>query len=59
MSAASQQALIAVKQATATIQAVAYVRMSTEHQRYSIFNQLAMIKQYGAERDLRCPGLLG
>ena len=32
--------------------AVAYLRMSTEHQQYSTANQIAVIERYAAERDL-------
>ena len=34
------------------VRAVQYVRMSTDHQRYSIQNQSAAIAQYAADRDL-------
>jgi DNA invertase Pin-like site-specific DNA recombinase len=47
-----QQTLVPLKQVTPAMRAVAYVRMSTEHQRYSVFNQLTVIKQYAAERQL-------
>ena len=32
--------------------AVAYVRMSTDHQRYSTENQLETIRRFGAARDI-------
>jgi DNA invertase Pin-like site-specific DNA recombinase len=34
------------------MRAVAYVRMSTEHQQYSIFNQMAVIKEYAEAHNL-------
>lgn len=53
MSETTRQALVPLKYALPAQQAVAYVRMSTEHQKYSIFNQLTAIKQYAAEHQLQ------
>ena len=38
--------------------AVAYLRMSTEHQQYSTENQIAVIESYAAEHDMEDRGLL-
>jgi DNA invertase Pin-like site-specific DNA recombinase len=41
-----------LKQATLTIRAAEYARMSTEHQQYSIENQSDAIRQYAARRGM-------
>lgn len=41
-----QHALVPAGSADLETRAVAYVRMSTEHQQYSIFNQMTVIKEY-------------
>ena len=46
------QALVPVSSALPVVRAAAYVRMSTEHQRYSTFNQLTAIKAYAADHNL-------
>src|SRR4051812_30666204 len=50
MPTGKQQALVSTTSALPVVRVVAYVRMSTEHQRYSVFNQLALITEYAAAR---------
>jgi DNA invertase Pin-like site-specific DNA recombinase len=43
---------VPVMPTTPVVRAVAYVRMSTEHQKYSIMNQLDAIKEYAVQHGL-------
>jgi DNA invertase Pin-like site-specific DNA recombinase len=43
---------VPVMPTTPVVRAVAYVRMSTEHQKYSIMNQLNAIKEYAVQHGL-------
>jgi DNA invertase Pin-like site-specific DNA recombinase len=47
-----QHVLVPFKPAEPLARAAAYVRMSTEHQKYSTFNQLTAIKAYAADHNL-------
>jgi DNA invertase Pin-like site-specific DNA recombinase len=48
----SQQAIVPMERGAPTVRVVAYVRMSTEHQQYSIHNQMAAIREYAEAHNL-------
>jgi len=50
-------ALVPVVPTTPVVRAVAYVRMSTEHQKYSITNQINAIKEYAEQHGLYLVGV--